>query len=42
MTFRSELDALDARHGALASELSAKTRELEEATRLLAGAERGR
>lgn len=35
MTFRSDLDALDARHAVLATELSAKTRELEDATRLL-------
>ena len=35
MTYRSDLDALDARHNSLTSELSAKTRELEQATKLL-------
>jgi len=35
MTYRSDLDALDARHSALTHELGAKTRELEDATRLL-------
>ncbi len=35
MSFRSDLDALDARHDMLAKELSAKTRELEDATQLL-------
>ncbi|HEY6038950.1 MAG TPA: hypothetical protein VIV58_31925 [Kofleriaceae bacterium] len=35
MTYRSDLDALDARHSALSNDLSAKTRELEQATKLL-------
>ena len=35
MTYRSDLDALDARHDALSNELAAKTRELDEATKLL-------
>ncbi len=35
MTFRNDLDALDARHDALATELAAKTRELHDATMLL-------
>ena len=35
MTFRSDLDALGARHDVLAAELSVKTRELEDATWLL-------
>ncbi len=35
MTYRSDLDALDARHTALGGELATKTRELEDATKLL-------
>jgi hypothetical protein len=35
VTYRSDLDALDARHSALTHELGAKTRELDDATRLL-------
>lgn len=35
MTYRSDLDALDARHDALNNELSTKTRELADATKLL-------
>ena len=35
MTYRSDLDALDARHSAIANDLAAKTRELEQATKLL-------
>jgi hypothetical protein len=35
VTYRSDLDALDARHAALTTELGTKTRELEDATRLL-------
>lgn len=35
MSYRSDLDALDARHTALTTDLAAKTRELEDATRLL-------
>ena len=35
MSYRSDLDALDARHAALANELTQKTRELDEATKLL-------
>jgi len=38
VTYRSDLDALDARHSAIANDLAAKTRELEEATKLLAQA----
>ncbi|HET9993348.1 MAG TPA: hypothetical protein VFQ65_32655 [Kofleriaceae bacterium] len=38
MSYRSDLDALDARHSALSNDLSAKTRELEQATKLLAQA----
>lgn len=35
MSYRSDLDALDARHSALSNDLTAKTRELEQATKLL-------
>jgi len=35
VTYRSDLDALDARHSAIANDLAAKTRELEQATKLL-------
>jgi hypothetical protein len=35
MSYRADLDALSARHDALASELAAKTREVDEARRLL-------
>jgi hypothetical protein len=35
MTYRSDLDALDARHNVLANELTQKTRELDQATKLL-------
>ena len=35
MTYRSDLDALDARHDALNNELASKTRELDAATKLL-------
>jgi hypothetical protein len=35
VTYRSDLDALDARHDALSHELVTKTRELDDATRLL-------
>jgi hypothetical protein len=35
MSYRSDLDALDARHNALSNDLTAKTRELEQATKLL-------
>ena len=35
MSYRSDLDALDARHDVLTHELSAKTRELDHATKLL-------
>lgn len=35
MSFRSDLDALTARHDVLASEVASKTRELEHATRML-------
>lgn len=35
MTYRSDLDALDARHNALSNELATKTRELDDATKLL-------
>ena len=38
MSYRNDLDALGARHDALDSELAAKTKELEEAARLLAEA----
>ncbi len=38
MTFRSDLDALSARHAALESEVAQKTRELDQASRLLADA----
>src|SRR5688500_1305928 len=38
--YRNELDALAARHAALASEVAAKTRELDDAARLLADAKR--
>jgi hypothetical protein len=38
VSYRSDLDALDARHDVLTHELSAKTRELEQATKLLAEA----
>ena len=35
MTYRSDLDALDARHNALSNELATKTRELDDATKML-------
>jgi len=35
VTYRSDLDALDARHDALSNELATKTRELDDATKLL-------
>jgi hypothetical protein len=35
VTYRSDLDALDARHDALNNELASKTRELDDATKLL-------
>src|SRR5262249_2924846 len=35
MTYRNDLDALGARHSALETDLAAKTKELEHATRLL-------
>jgi hypothetical protein len=35
VTYRNDLDALDARHDALSNELAAKTRELDAATKLL-------
>ncbi|MEP6860038.1 MAG: hypothetical protein ABJE66_05425 [Deltaproteobacteria bacterium] len=35
MSYRSDLDALDARHNALTNDLTTKTRELEQATKLL-------
>jgi hypothetical protein len=35
MSYRNDLDALDARHDVLAKELTQKTRELDEATKLL-------
>lgn len=35
MTYRCDLDALDARHDALNNELASKTRELDDATKLL-------
>jgi hypothetical protein len=35
VTYRSDLDALDARHDALNNELATKTRELDDATKLL-------
>jgi len=35
VSYRSDLDALDARHSALTNDLTAKTRELEQATKLL-------
>lgn len=38
MSYRSDIDALDARHDALTNELAAKTKELEHATTLLARA----
>lgn len=38
MSYRSDIDALDARHEALSSELAAKTEELEQATKMLARA----
>ncbi|MFT3694257.1 MAG: hypothetical protein QM831_14015 [Kofleriaceae bacterium] len=38
MSYRSDIDALDARHDVLSNELAAKTKELEHATKLLARA----